>query len=92
MTSDEILIAGERLDVLERLIPDIEFKWKENGNAHVRFTTDLETGAAWQRARERTAADLITPDSFEPFESRLSTAFARILSEVAVARGLDRSV
>jgi len=83
MSQNTKLIAGEPVEVLRRLLPAIEVTKQERGYFRVDFTTDIETGAAWQRAIERTAADLITTERFEPFDSRSTAAFTQLVIEVA---------
>lgn len=73
------------MEVLKRLLPAIEVTKNDDGSYRVHITTDIETGAAWQRAVERRAADLITPESFEPFDDRFAPAFTQLVIDVAEA-------
>lgn len=75
-------IAGEPLEVLERLLPDIRYEKLADGWFEVSFSTDPETGAAWHRAVERRAADLIVGDPPAPLKSRYASAFVELIQEV----------
>jgi hypothetical protein len=87
MTDQPILIAGEPVDLLLEEIPSLEIEPLGGAKWRVAWRTDTEAGAAWARAMERYAADLLTVDQPVSREERLSAALFRIGREIEAVRG-----
>lgn len=85
MTEKTILIAGEPLELLNRAVPSIEVYPLCGTLMRFSIPTDSEQGAAWHRAIERYAADLINTVQPLTFEQRKDAAFVRIARELAAA-------
>ena len=85
MATKPILIAGEPLDLLCQTIPSLTTEHCRGTIWRVSFPADTEQGAAWGRAIERYAADLLTAEDHIPIDQRRSAAFTRIANEIAAA-------
>lgn len=83
MTRENPLIAGEPFEILNQSIPSMQVQPLCGTLVHVSFPTDTEQGAAWERAIERYAADLITPYQQLDIQDRKDAAFVRINQELA---------
>lgn len=68
MSSKPIFIAGEPLDLLLQTIPSLTTKHCGGTRWRVSFPADNEQGAAWGRAIERYAADLLTAKGHIPID------------------------
>jgi hypothetical protein len=86
MARKTILIAGESLELLNQSIPGMEVHPLCGTLVRVSFPTDTEQGAAWERAIERYAADLINTVQPLDIQVRKDAAFARIAKELKEAK------
>ena len=80
------LVAGEPLELLSQSIPGLEIYPLCGSLAQVSFPTDTKQGAAWERAIERYAADLITLEQPLSLQARKDAAMVRIRREIAEAK------
>lgn len=80
------LIAGEPLELLSQRIPGLEVFPLAGSMVHISFPIDTEQGAAWMRAIERYAADLLTAAQPLSVLARRDAAAVRIAEEMAEAK------
>ena len=80
------LIADEPLELLNQRIPGLEVYPVSGTLVHFSFPIDTEQGAAWGRAIERYAADLLTAVQPLSVQARRDAAVVRILHELAAAQ------
>jgi hypothetical protein len=84
-TKHQTLIAGEALEELIAVVRRMPITAIDGNRAHLSLDLDGPQNAAWIRASERYAADLLVAGCGLTWTERLNQGAQRVMDEVAAA-------